>query len=456
MLRSLQSRLAAALVAGLAVLSLAAAAASFYVLRHAVDQMSDSALQETAQRLLPLAIMDIVGRDADGDDEGSRRIAAVRPHDELLTYAVRDDSGKLLLRSHDADIAIFPPGLKAGFTSTASHRIYAEPGLQGTISLMIAEPLATRRHAVVEATLAVARVLILFLPVGLCGIWLIVRTGLRPIRRFCDNIAARGQNDLTPLEKKELPTEVAPVADAVNDLMARLERALAAERSFTANSAHELRTPIATALAQTQRLMAEMPSAATRERVQNVERALHTLSRVSERLMQLAKAENGRVLGDAPQDLRPVLELVVEDFRRVAAATPIQLDVPDQPVPSWIDPDAFAIVMRNLVENALKHGTPGKPVEIVLSVTGTLSVRNQGPVLPDDELERLTKPFERGATTATGSGLGLAIVEAIVRGAGSVLTLRSPVPGWQDGLQASIDGLPLASAKPMRETTGPS
>ena len=122
MLRSLQGRLAAALVAGLAVLSLAAAAASFYVLRREVDRMSDSALQETAQRLLPLAIMDIVGRDADDDEDSSRRIAAVRPHDELLTYAVRDDKGRLLLRSHDAAMAIFPPGLKAGFTSTPSHR----------------------------------------------------------------------------------------------------------------------------------------------------------------------------------------------------------------------------------------------------------------------------------------------------------------------------------------------
>lgn len=450
MLRSLQGRLAAALAAGLAVLSLAAAAASFYALRHEVDRMSDSALQETAQRLLPLAIMDIVGRDADDDEDSSRRIAAVRPHDELLTYAVRDDKGTLLLRSHDAAMAIFPPGLKAGFTSTPSHRIYAEPGLQGTISLMIAEPLATRRHAVMEAALAVAKVLILFLPVGLCGIWLIVRTGLRPIRRFCSSIAARGQNDLTPLAKEELPTEIAPIADAVNDLMARLDRALAAERSFTANSAHELRTPIAAALAQTQRLMDEMPSAAMRERVQNVERSLHTLSRVSERLMQLAKAENGRVLGDAPQDLRPVLELVIEDFRRVASANPILLDLPEQPVPSWIDQDAFAIVVRNLVENAQKHGSHGQPVGISLLATGSLIVRNHGPVLPDDELKRLTKPFERGATEAKGSGLGLAIVEAIVRGAGSSLELRSPVPGWQDGLQVCIDHLLVAPAMQKR------
>lgn len=71
---------------------------------------------------------------------------------------------------------------------------------------------------------------------------------------------------------------------------------------------------------------------------------------------------------DAPQELRPVLELVVEDLRRVASGKPIQLDLPDQPAPSWIEPDAFAIVVRNLVENALKHGAPGKPVGIVLSV----------------------------------------------------------------------------------------
>ncbi|WP_371258358.1 sensor histidine kinase [Cupriavidus sp. GA3-3] len=95
---------------------------------------------------------------------------------------------------------------------------------------------------------------------------------------------------------------------------------------------------------------------------------------------------------------------------------------------------------------------PGNRWGLCCRYTGTLSVRNQGPVMPDDELERLTKPFERGATTAKGSGLGLAVVEAIVRDSGSVLTPRSPVPGWQDGLQVIIDGLPLASTRPMRQT----
>ncbi len=142
------------------MLSCATAAASFYVLRREVDRVSDSALQQTAQRLLPLAIMHILGRDAEGDAGSSSRIAAVLALDELLTYVVRDDQGKLL-QSHDADAAVFPPGVAPGSASTTSHRIHTEPGLQGTVSLTIAEPLATRKRAQVEAALAVGKVLVL-------------------------------------------------------------------------------------------------------------------------------------------------------------------------------------------------------------------------------------------------------------------------------------------------------
>lgn len=114
---------------------------------------------------------------------------------------MRDETGRLLLRSHDANARLFPKNLKAGFARTATHRVYAETVLQGTVTLLIAEPLATRRRAEVQAAFAVVRPLALFLPVGLLGIWLIVRSGLTPIRRFCGAIAARGRNDLTPLDK---------------------------------------------------------------------------------------------------------------------------------------------------------------------------------------------------------------------------------------------------------------
>lgn len=86
-------------------------------------------------------------------------------------------------------------------------------------------------------------------------------------------------------------------------------------------------------------------------------------------------------------------------------------------------------------------------MRVALSPAGAFSVTNHGPVVPGDVLARLTKQFERGASAAKGSGLGLAIVEAIAKGAGATLSLHSPAPGWADGFQAVVEGLPLVSER---------
>ncbi len=437
-LHSLQARLAAMLAIGLAVLSLIAATAAFRVLREEIDRMSDSALQETAQRIVPLAVKDILDREQQNSTE---RIAGVRPHGELLTYIVRDQKGATLLQSHDANPAIFPPALKPGFTSTRTHRLYTETVLQGTVSLTIAEALEARHRAGIEAALAVVKPLLLVVPLGVIGAWLVVRSGLRPIRLFCDGIAARGRDDLSPLGKAGMVAEIEPIADSVNDLMQRLDRALTAERSFTANSAHELRTPIAAALAQTQRLISETRGTSIETRAQNVEAALHTLARLSEKLMQLARAEGGSILSEATQDLRPILQMVVEDIGRAERSSELRLTLPEQAVHSRIDPDAFAILARNLIENAIRHGTTAEAIRIALSSEGRLSVTNHGPIVATDKLSRLIQPFERGVTTARGSGLGLAIANAIAQAAGARLTLHSPPPGMTDGFEALVENL---------------
>ena len=111
------------------------------ILRQEMDEVFDSALQETAQRLLPLAVVDIVGRDEDGV---TQRLGAMREHDEYFTYIVRDAEGRILLQSHAADPALFPPYDGAGFRQTATHRIYNDDALQGSIRISVAEPLAHR------------------------------------------------------------------------------------------------------------------------------------------------------------------------------------------------------------------------------------------------------------------------------------------------------------------------
>jgi two-component system OmpR family sensor kinase len=356
---------------------------------------------------------------------------------------VRDAGGTVLMRSHAADEAAFPPFTSTGFASTPTHRIYHDAALQGTVTISVAEPLAHRREVAREAVWALALPLALLVPLSLLGVWALVRGSMRPIRAFRDAIAVRGGGDLAPVPAVGLPAEIEPVAGAVNALLDRLRWTLEAERSFTANAAHELRTPLAAALAQTQRLIAETGEGAARDRARAIEAALTRLARLSEKLMQLARAEGGRLRAERAMDIAPVLGMVVDELR--AGAGRIEVRMPDGAILSDMDPDAFAILARNLIENALRHGAPDEPVQVALTRDGVLRVTNGGPPVPPETLSRLSRRFERGQTAADGSGLGLAIADTIARGAGARLVLHSPAPGRTDGFEAILSPGNVAS-----------
>ena len=257
-----------------------------------------------------------------------------------------------------------------------------------------------------------------------------------------------------------LPSEMAPVNEAVNQLLHRLRRALESERSFTANSAHELRTPLASALAQVQRLRRMLTDEPLQERVLHIEQSLQQLSRLSEKLLQLAKAEGGALVAATPYDVVPVLRYVVSELSRTDLKSELQLVTPKTPtVFSIIDVDALGILLRNLIENARKYGAQHTPITIELSSSGVLRVSNSGPVLPAEVLAGLTARFARASQhhacsnsdfrsgsssySNSGSGLGLAIVHAIALGAGGSLTLFSPAPHCHDGFAAEVQ-LPVS------------
>ncbi|MGW9329993.1 sensor histidine kinase [Bosea sp. NPDC055594] len=435
--KSLQWRLSLWLGLAIALVWALAAAVTAQNLRHEMEEVFDSALAETGQRLLPLAVRDIIGRDS--DDAASQSVATMREHDEHFTYVVRNAEGQVLLRSHRADPAIFPPFSGMGFSDTPTHRLYSDAALQGTITITVAEPQVRRRAVAWEVLVGLARPLALIVPISLIGVWAVIRLSTMSLRRFRSEIELRGAGDLTAVAADDLPSEIRPVAQSVNQLLERLRRTLEAERSFTANSAHELRTPVAAALAQTQRLIVETTDAAARNRARDIETALRRLSALSEKLMQLARAEGGSLHGAEPVDIGAILRLIADELTANAgAAGPIELALPDAPVLSRIDPDAFAILMRNLIENALKHGSQAEPVCVTLSMDGLLRITNAGPAVPQDLLARLLDPFERGRTQAKGAGLGLAIAKAIAAGTGSSLELISPREGHQDGFEVRL------------------
>ena len=485
---SLQLRLSLGLALGVGLLWAAATTVSGVIVKHELDGAFDQALAEAVERLLPPVIHDIVeGRDTrdemgdlaidgltlgrigrswreergldregfkrrlhrerdDEDDDGKdedkhereddEKPVFTAPESQYLTYIVRDAQGRILLQSKNAEADIFPPIDQLGFLTLDDYRIFTGSTLDGNVIISVADPMARRQRAAHDTLEALAMPLFILVPLSMLGVWLLVRISMRSIRGFRTEIEVRGAGDLSPISAQNLPTEIEPVADSVNNLLDRMRRTLEAERSFTANSAHELRTPVAAALAQTQRLISEAEDAPLQERARQIETALKSLSRLTEKLMQLARAEGGAMLSEDARDILPIFTLVLDEFREDRDRLNIRL--PDKPVPLLIDANVFAILLRNLIENALKHATPNSLVEMELHQNGELAVRNDCDVIAPDTLSRLTRPFERGHTGAKGSGVGLAIVAAIVKGSGATLRLNSPIAGEARGFEAIV------------------
>ena len=430
---SIRLRSAAALSLIVTLMWLGGAVLTARLLTQELDEVFDSALQETGQRILQLAVVDVLGRDEEGV---TQHVMALDKHEEYFTYIVRDDRGRVLLTSHSADPARFPLFQQPGFHVAQDLRFYHEAAVRGTVSLTIAEPLAHRREVVQEVALSLALPLVVMIPLSIAGIFYGLGYGLRPLGQLRDQLARRGVKDMSALPTDDMAHELRPIADTLNQLLARLDTAFAAERSFTANAAHELRTPLAGALAQVQRLRQTTTDPDSVGRAAAVEVALKQLTRLSERLMQLARAEGARLLVDAPQDLRPILQIVAGDFASGVHGGRIALALPQTVVMSDIDPDAVAIIARNLLENALRHGVG--PVTVTLDPSGTLCVANDCPPVPAAELAALTGRFVRGRDAGEGSGLGLAIVHTIADRIGAPLDLTSPLAGKAAGFAACI------------------
>ena len=362
--RSMTRRLILWLTATTVVLWLVAAVFGAMIMRDEFDEVFDSALQETAQRLMPLVIGDLYQRDQDSEP---RRIGdAEGEHEEYLTYQLRDRDGRVLLRSHQASTQPFEAPLSPGFYDLATHRVFTQAAVSATLFLQVADPLAHRREAMLESALSLFLPLAALAPISVVVIWITVRRALAPIGDLRREIGKRDGGNLDPLRSAALPIELASIASSVDRLLDRLRHAIDAERAFASNSAHELRTPVAGALAQIQRLIAEVPEGPTRARARQVEASLTDLAELAEKLLQLSRAEAGIGRADHPVDLMPVLRLVVTDFhRRAAGSKRLKLLVEDDAaLIEAVDIDAFAIVLRNLIENALLHGDLNGPVTV--------------------------------------------------------------------------------------------
>nr|WP_254446211.1 HAMP domain-containing sensor histidine kinase [Marinobacterium sp. xm-d-530] len=225
-------------------------------------------------------------------------------------------------------------------------------------------------------------------------------------------MATRSGSNLEPIAQAELPQDFLEVQRATNALLDRLRTALVAEREFAANSAHELRTPLAVASVQLQRLSDELGSTDQVERLKIVQSSLARLTRLIDKLLQLARAESVTLYKGEPTNLELIVKMIARELDprndrvEIISESPPLLD---------IDPDALAVILSNLVENGLKYAPNESPVIIRLESNGAFSVENLAPDLAPEDLNGLKQRFVRGnQRSQPGSGLGLAIVGAMV------------------------------------------
>lgn len=432
--RSLSRRLAVLTSLGFVVLWLVAALAMALVLRNEQEELYDLTLRETAELLQPV----LAGRVANGETGILVPPTGPRDADEAMVYLLLGPTGQVLLQSASAAEATPPVGPpKRGYRKTGTHAFYTTGLDDRGYAITLGDPLSERWEAYRDSLLAFLVPMLALLPLAYLLVGWIARTALHPLEVLRGEIAARGGGRLDPIDAGRQPDELRAITATLNGLMIRLGQVIDGERAFATNAAHELRTPVAVALAQVQRLKAEATHDADRDRIGRIEAALVRMSRLVARLLQLARADAGIGATADYQDLRSLLDLVLQDSRHdPTRASRLIATMPDAPVPARIDADAFAILAGNLVDNAFQHAPEGSNVTVDLTADAILRVENDGARISDNDLGNLTRRFHRNRVEGDGFGLGLHIVETIARQSGGSLTLVSPLKGRDDGFAA--------------------
>lgn len=438
--RSLAGRLVLSISILLAVFWTIGVGLAIHVMRSEFDEVFDSGLQETTERLAPLVVDDYFRRDA---ASVPNQVSALTPGtaDEYLTYQVRDASGRVLLHSHNVGSEPYPAPLQSGFWTGEDQRIFTIATVSDTLFVQVADSLAHRREATLESALTLLLPILLLLPLGMFATrWVVVRA-TRPVNELRDAIITRDGTNLEPIGLAGLPTEIASIPGSVNTLLGRLKHALQAERHLAANSAHELRTPLAGALAQMELLAGQLTESQDRSRADRVLEALRRLTLMLEKLLQLSRAEAGIGVSTTSVDLVGLVTLLVEAFRRSHQETIIEVYRTSalSTLPRAVDPDAFAIAFNNLLENAHRYGTAGQPITVSMTADGRITVTNAVAGALDPDINVYRARFKRGQTSKPGSGLGLAIVDKLVEQMNGKMILRTVgLPDAQTGFQCEL------------------
>ncbi|KFB68621.1 ATP-binding protein [Candidatus Accumulibacter vicinus] len=393
---------------------------SYAQARHEAEELMDGHLAQSARLLLALV------RDNESHlaDLATRltlaRSGEDRPYESPLEFQIGRANGSLLLRSEQApaNSLAAAPGYENITRNGHPWRVLTIAAPADDYRVQVAQSIDVRDRAALEVASQTVLPIALISPLLLLLIYLSVRGGLKPLDDLAADVAARSPENLKPLANHATPLEVQPLLDALNQLLVRLAEALDKERRFTADAAHELRTPLAVVKIQAEVAQLSRNPDDRQHALKQIVLGVDRAARVLEQLLRLARLDPLVGLPKAGEvDLGELARRVLVETRVTADRGAIHLQVSATPLLVQGDGELLEIVLRNLLDNALRYTPPGTTVTLFVRRQNgdiLLAVADDGPGVSQEDLPRLVERFYRGReVSAEGSGLGLAIVQRI-------------------------------------------
>ncbi|HEV2286766.1 MAG TPA: ATP-binding protein [Steroidobacteraceae bacterium] len=439
----------------MAVATALAACAAFLVLGllvyRAVDSSTRREFDEMLAQQAALALRYAEHEYGEGETVVPRSLRpGERPMPFELAYQITTRAGEVLYRSPRTPAEALATGLghADAVLDGRAWRVVTLESATTPLVIHMAEPLGVRDALLARTTRAVTLPLVLALLLLTALIGFVTERAFRPVRRIAADLAGRGAGDLSPVDTAAMPVETHALGVALNGLLARHAEVLARERRFTADAAHELRTPLAALRAQAQVAARAGSCAETRRALEKLQAGIDRTTHLMGQLLSLARLEPGSAFAAGQTTAaRKVVELVLEDLASAARDKQLAVVVRGEELLLPGSPEVLYLLLRNLLENSIRHVAPRGQVRLEMSAAAggaLLAVSDDGPGIPAAERTRALERFYRiPGSGSAGSGLGLSIVGRIVELLAGTIDLTAPPAGT--GLVVSIR-LPLADA----------
>lgn len=363
-----------------------------------------------------------------------------------LQFQVWNQQHHLILSSAHAPLESFgamSPGFSDQFIENIPWRIFTLETPKG-LTISVAEDYNVRYALARHLALDDLYMLFLTIPIAAILIWLIVGRGLSSISRVTREISVRQSQYLEPLDAREIPLEIKPLTDALNRLFIRLKASFEREQRFAADAAHELRTPLAALKIQTQVALQTSDPQELQRQLKNVTLSVDRCSHLVQQMLILnnLSSENNEMSNESWFNAEKFTKEVIAQLVPMAIKRNIELELfaTSAMVPLYGNVAGFSILVRNLVDNAIRYSEEGTMVNIYLEHLNnqvTLRVVDSGPGIPDNLRARMFEPFYRMlGNNTSGSGLGLSIVQHIAIRHQATIHVQTAKSG--KGLEVSI------------------